>query len=332
MKNVFDAMTSFSTERPKTTIAIILVFIFSLTPNAMFINFDNSQDAFFPDNETVRLLNEVEDEYQASIDFIRFIDEIDSGDLYEESTWEQLAILEAILLENEDLAKYQYPLGIQANNGMASSAMQWHNLQDPQTASSWIVELESAIDAVAASNSSNLTSNLANLSEAASGIPSPNAVSAEELRNWQPEDPEVWLARLDSGSNLSSNLTDFSTDLAALIQGPNSSEIAIVTGPISGKIGALTAMQSIDYRSMMVANLPADDESNPWDSDGPVLTTFVVNSDPVEHDLEVLDDVQDRITEWAADLKEQADLETGDEEVSVFSFAQLSTGQNANLG
>ena len=333
MKNVFDAMTSFSTERPKTTIAIILVFIFSLTPNAMFINFDNSQDAFFPDNETVRLLNEVEDEYQASIDFIRFIDEIDSGDLYEESTWEQLAILEAILLENEDLAKYQYPLyGIQANNGMASSAMQWHNLQDPQTASSWIVELESAIDAVAASNSSNLTSNLANLSEAASGIPSPKVVSAEELRNWQPEDPEVWLARLDSGANISSNLTDFSTDLAALIQGPNSSEIAMVTGPISGKIGALTGMQSIDYRSMMVSNLPADDASNPWVSDGPVLTTFVVNSDPAEHDLEVLDDVQDRITEWAADLKEQADLETDDEDVSVFSFSQLSTGQNANLG
>ena len=102
MKRIFDGMTSFSTERPKTTIAIILVFIFSLTPNAMFINFDNSEDAFFPDNETVRLLNEVEDEYQASIDFVRFIDDIDSGDLYEASTWEQLATLEAILLENQD--------------------------------------------------------------------------------------------------------------------------------------------------------------------------------------------------------------------------------------
>ena len=333
MKNVFDAMTSFSTERPKTTIAIIFVFILSLTPNAMFINFDNSQDAFFPDNETVQLLNEVEDEYQASIDFIRFIDEIDSGDLQEASTWEQLAVLEAILLENEDLANYQYPFyGIQANNGMASSAIQWKNLQDPLTASSWITELELAIDAVAASNSSNLTSNLANLSAAASGIPSPKVVSGEELRNWQPGDPEVWLARLDSGENLSSNLQDFSTDLTNLIQGPNSSEIATVTGPISGKIAALTSMQSIDYRSLMVSNLPADDESNPWESDGPVLTTFVVNSDPAEHNLEVLDDVQDRISEWAVDLKEQADKETGDEDISVYSFAQLATGQNANLG
>ena len=68
----------------------------------MFIDFDNSQDAFFPDNETVQLLNEIEDEYQASIDFIRFIDDIDSGDLYEKETWVQLAVLEAILLEDEN--------------------------------------------------------------------------------------------------------------------------------------------------------------------------------------------------------------------------------------
>ena len=149
MKKIFDGMTSFSTERPKTTIGIILIFIFSLTPNAMFIDFDNSQDAFFPDNETVQLLNEIEDEYQASIDFIRFIDDIDSGDLYEEETWTQLAVLEAILLEDENLQDYQYPLfGIQANSGMASSAIQWQRLQDPAGAELWIAELESAITAI----------------------------------------------------------------------------------------------------------------------------------------------------------------------------------------
>ena len=333
MKNVFDAMTSFSTERPKSTIAIILVFIFSLTPNAMFINFDNSQDAFFPDNETVQLLNEVEDEYQASIDFIRFIDEIDSGDLYEESTWEQLAILEAILIENEDLQQYQYPLyGVQANNGMASSAIQWHKFQDSQTASIWIAELDAAIADVDPFDNENLSSSLSNLTTAATAIPSPGIVSAEELRNWQPEDPTMWLERLDSGENLLSDLQNLSTDLTNLIQGPDSSEIAMSIGPISGKLGALNGMQSIDYRSSMVSNLPADDASNPWDSDGPVLTTFVVNTDPAEYDLKVLDDVQDLITEWAEDLKETADSETGDEEVSVFSFSQLSTGQNANLG
>ena len=46
---------------------------------------------FSPDNETVQLLNEIEDEYQASIDFIRFIDDIDSGDLYKEETWDSVS-------------------------------------------------------------------------------------------------------------------------------------------------------------------------------------------------------------------------------------------------
>ena len=146
MRNIFDDLTRFSVARPKTALAIILVVVFSLVPNAMFINFDNSEDAFFPDNETVRLLNEVEDEYRASIDFIRFIDEIDSGDLYEASTWQQLAIQEAILLENSDLEKYQYPLfGIQANSGMASAAIQWHNLQDRSSASEWVANLSDAL-------------------------------------------------------------------------------------------------------------------------------------------------------------------------------------------
>ena len=74
MKKFFDGLTTMSTNRPKTTILVTFLLLMGLSPFAMFINFDNSEDAFFPDNETVRLLNEVEDEYQASLDFLRFID------------------------------------------------------------------------------------------------------------------------------------------------------------------------------------------------------------------------------------------------------------------
>ena len=59
-------------------------------------------DTEYPKKDFEDWINEVEHEYQASIDFIRFIDDIDSGDLYEESTWQQLATLEAILVENQD--------------------------------------------------------------------------------------------------------------------------------------------------------------------------------------------------------------------------------------
>ena len=59
-------------------------------------------------------------------------------------------------------------------------------------------------------------------------------------------------------------MSDLSTGLTNLIQGPNSSEIAMVIGPMSGKIGMLMGMQSIDYRSMMISNLPAEDSVEPW--------------------------------------------------------------------
>ncbi len=327
-------MTKFSVDRPKTALGIILVLILALVPNAMFINFDNSEDAFFPDNETVRLLNEVEDEYQASIDFIRFIDDIEAGDLYKNSTWQKLATLEAILLENPDLDKYQYPLfGVQANSGMASTAIQWHNIQDRTTAETWINNLNLAIEEVANSSNETLNSALENLSIASNEIPSPGVVTAEQLRSWQPDDPELWLKRLDSGNNLSASLSISASQLGGLVQShPNSSQIPVTTGPIAGKLGILIGMQSIDYRSIMISNLPADDSSKPWESDGPVLTTFVVVTDPVEYGVEVTGDVQEIITTWAATLNQQAINETDDSDISVFSFSQLSTGQNANLG
>ena len=326
-------MTRFSVARPKTTLAIILVLILGLVPNAMFISFDNSQDAFFPDNDTVRLLNEVEDEYQASIDFIRFIDDIESGDLYKNSTWEQLAVLEAILLENPDLNQYQYPLfGLQANNGMASAAIQWHNIQDEVSALGWINNLNAAITDVTNSDNDTLESALYNLTSANISIPIPEIITSEQLRDWQPDDPTVWLDRLDSGDNLSEIISNLTIQLNGLIQGPNSSEIAILTAPISSKLGMLMGMQSIDYRAIMVSNLPADDALEPWESNGPVLTTFVVVTDPAEYDLEVTGEVEKVITKWAEELNEQAIEETGDSDISVFSFSQLSTGQNSNLG
>jgi len=333
MKQVFNKMTEFSVAYPKRALAIIMLAILVLLPNAMFINFDNSQDAFFPDNETVRLLNEIEDEFQASIDFIRFIDHIDQGDLKENSTWEKLAVLEAIMLEDPNLEKYQYPLfGVQANSGMASTAMQWQRYQDPVTASQWVGKLNADIGAVLAANNTTRQGALDNLTSSGQMIPVPSQISAGELRNWSADNPEEWLARIDAKQNLSSDVSVMIGQLNSLQQGEFAGEITPVSGPVIQKLGAIMGMQSIDYRAMLIANLPAEDAQDPWNSDGPVLTTFVVVTDPVEHDLEVLDEVQDEITKWAEDLNEKANDETKDSDISVFSFSQLSTGQNANLG
>ena len=64
------------------------------------------------------LLNEVESEYRANIDFIRVLDEIDAGDLFLAETWHRLAIIEATMLNDSNFEPYHYPLfGTQANNG-----------------------------------------------------------------------------------------------------------------------------------------------------------------------------------------------------------------------
>ena len=333
MKQVLNRMSELSVAHPKRSLAIIVIVIFCLMPMAMFIKFDNSQDAFFPDNETVNLLNEIEDDFQASIDFIRFIDYFDEGALNDNSTWEQLAILEAILLENPNLDEYQYPLfGVQANSGMASTAMQWQRLQDPETASQWMDELKSDVSALMMADNDSRSEVLQNLSTSSENIPSPKQIQPSELRNWSAGNPEEWLARIDDNQNISSDIGIVMGQLNTLLQVSNSTEIAPVCSPIIQKLGILMGMQSIDYRSMLIASLPAADSNDPWSSDGPALTTFVVVTDPVQYDLEVLDDVQDKITEWANDLGTKAKEETGQSDISVFSFSQLSTGQNANLG
>ena len=77
MENPFNKLTTLSVLRPKATIASILVITLALASMAQFINFDNSEDAFYPQNDTTELLYEIEERYQASLDFIRVIDEIE---------------------------------------------------------------------------------------------------------------------------------------------------------------------------------------------------------------------------------------------------------------
>lgn len=335
MKSLLDGMTTFSANKPKTAVVIFFVFILTLSPFAMFIQFDNSEDAFFPDNETVQLLNEVEDEYQASIDFIRFIDRIESGDLYESETWEKLAILEAILLENSDLDEYQYPLyGIQPNNGMASTAIQWFRIQDKESNLPWINNLSTAINAVTNSTNETRNSSLVELGSLIETIPSPSVITSQELRDWTPKEPDLWLKRIDDNSNISSKIISLNLEIEVMVSslGNDPGLGAIHAGQISAKLGVLQGMQNIDYKALLISNLPAEDKENPWQSDGPILTSFVVITDPEIHDKEVIGDVQEEISVWATQLLEQAKQETGDDDVSVFSFSQLATGQNANLG
>ncbi|MDG1537843.1 MAG: hypothetical protein P8Q85_04740, partial [Candidatus Poseidoniaceae archaeon] len=145
MMNPFEAMSNASVDRPKSMFAVVMLAILVLASGGMHLQFDNSEDGFFPDDENVRLLEEIEREYQASIDFVRIIDDIEAGSLQKNATWEYLASIEARMIDDENFAPYHYPLfGTQANSGMAGYAYQWQRYQDPLSAD-WVSGVESAI-------------------------------------------------------------------------------------------------------------------------------------------------------------------------------------------
>ena len=336
MKNPFEAMSNASVSRPKSVFAVVMLAVLILASGGMHLQFDNSEDGFFPDDENVRLLEEIEREYQASIDFVRVIDEIETGSLLTNETWEHLAMIEARMIEDENFAPYHYPLfGTQANSGMAGYAYQWQRYQDPMSAD-WIAPLESAIGSVLTADNDSLGQALGNLSAAAEAIPSASEMSGADLINWNAGTPSEWLLRLDNGANLSS-------DLGAMLglleltttnrSGAQIGQIMAVTGPMNGQLGLLSGLQSIDYRAAILGSLPVVDRTDdPWNSSGPVLTTLVVSTEPADYGADILGDVQAMIANWSDLLVQDLQADGAGDGLRTFSFSQFSEGANANLG
>ena len=131
MKNPFDRLSEISIDKPKIVISVVILGILTLSSFARFIVFDNSEDAFYPENETTDLLYEVEDTYTVDVDLVRSVVRFEAGDLESIETWNLLADIESDMLKNSDMIKYHYPLfGGAANSGPASSIIYWQQIQD----------------------------------------------------------------------------------------------------------------------------------------------------------------------------------------------------------
>jgi len=337
MENPFNALTSLSVNRPKATIATILILTMALSSMAQFINFDNSEDAFYPQNDTTELLYEIEDRYQASLDFIRIIDEIEQGGMNQTTTWEQFANLEADLATNELFLPYQETLfGGSATSGPAGSALFWLNSQDPVTTQVWREPLTLQLANVSIASEENFSAALNDLQTAVDSVPSPIAPTPQELREWNPGTVEEWQQRMDGNHNISAELGILQGQIQELLQSRNSDEatlLAPIVGQLQGILGTYSGLQNIDHRSNIIATMPADDKQSPWESDGPILISLVVSTDPQNYEnAEIIGDVQQRIVDWAdaslADMK----TSTGDENLRVFSFSAFQYEQNANIG
>ena len=331
------ALTDWSVDRPKQAFAAVMLAMFTLAAGGMHLQFDNSEDGFFPDDPSVDLLNEIESEYRANIDFIRFLDEIEAEALLEAETWEQLAVIEAMMLNDSQFQPYHYPLfGTQANNGPAGQAMQWMALQDETTASIWLTDLQSAaVEVLMASDEANLSSALANLSNASLAVPSVEPVTPERLLAWNPSEPAAWLARMDTGDNLSEELGQLMGQLSAMTQErtpEQTGQILAVTGPLQGQLGPIAGLQSIDFRAGILSCLPTEDGDDPWVSDGPVMITLVVSSEPLDYGYDILGDVQADLTAWAESMELEVVAATNDSELRTFSFAQFAENSSATIG
>ena len=337
MENPFNALTSLSVNRPKATIAIILILTMALSSMAQFINFDNSEDAFYPQNDTTELLYEIEDRYQASLDFIRIIDEIEQGGMNQTTTWEQFANLEADLATNELFLPYQETLfGGSATSGPAGSALFWLNSQDPVTTQVWRELLTLQLANVSVASEENFTAALTDLEDAVDSVPSPVAPTPQELREWNPGTVQEWQQRMDGNRNISAELDILQGQIQGLLQSRNSDEatlLAPIVGPLQGILGTYSGLQNIDHRSNIIATMPAEDKQSPWESNGPILISLVVSTDPENYEnAEIIGDVQQRIVDWADASLVDMKNSTGDESLRVFSFSAFQYEQNANIG
>jgi len=338
MENPFNTLTELSVSRPKSTIAVILVLTMALASMAQFINFDNSEDAFYPQNDTTDLLYEIEDRYQASLDFIRIIDEIEQGDMKTESTWKQFAMIEANLSTDETFLPYHEPLfGGKATNGPAGSALFWLNTQDPVTTQEWRNELTVQLANATVADGENFSAALDDLSAAIAMIPSPRAPSAQELIDWQPGDVHLWQQRMNDNLSIVTELGVLQGQIQGLISQRTSvdeiSALAAITGPLQGKLGTYIGLQNIDHRGNIVSTMPAEDKNDPWSSDGPVLITLVISTEADNYeDAEIIGEVQALITEWSESSLDDIKKSTGDDGLRVFTFSAFQYQQSANIG
>ena len=338
MENPFNKLTTVSVTRPKATIASIIVITLALASMAQFINFDNSEDAFYPQNDTTELLYEIEERYQASLDFIRVIDEIEEGDMKTSDTWIQFANIEAELTSNEMFLPYQEPLfGGSATSGPAGSALFWLTTQDPITTQTWRDDLSIHLANTTIASEENFTNALNDLQRSIDAIPSPVAPTAQDLRDWNPGDVIDWQARIENQSNISPELGA----LLGQIQGLQNSRtnpaeigsVSAVTGPLQGTLGTYIGLQNIDHYGNIIATMPAEDKSNPWQSDGPILISLVVSTDAENYEnATIIGEVQELLVGWTdafiVDLKNQ----TQDDQLRVFSFSEFQYAQNSNIG
>ena len=333
------------------------------------IEFDNSEDAFYPDrrtNEDVDLLYEIEETYTSSIDIIRLMVEFEQGDLNDDSTWVMLANLEAEMHDHSESTVHRLDTGSGSVLGPASAAYLWSMMIDPNNAE-WLDLIDEAYILVYSSNGENISSNLNLAMNTTLSAPmTMPTVNATNLRSWSPQDD--WLSRLDSGENRTSRLevamgriigmnqitvgSGFAGDDPQL-----SGQIAALQGIFGGVMGFHSSMQEIPYRDLIIASLPSKESlggvfvdipnNERWNRTDLASISMFVDTDLAtwselagwepskisEDELAATKEINAEVENWTLELSSDGQNISGTEAtVSGISFAHFSNAQTAQVG
>ena len=334
MKNPFDRLSEVSVDKPKTVISIAVIGILALSSFAQYIVFDNSEDAFYPDNETTDLLYEVEDTYTVDVDLVRSIVRFEAGDLESIETWNLLAKIESDMLTYTDMRDYHYPLfGGSANSGPASSVIFWQQVQDPGS-DDWSESVESALMNVVTSDNENLSSAISEAISALESIPSSEYPDSEDLDQWVVTNPSDWQTRMDTGENNADTITKLIGIVSGLTDNRDESQnasIAQLQGQAMTSLSPLNALQDIDLRTSMMNMFPAETRGDPWSESNIALVTLAVDTKPSVHNMELETQVSPIISDMTVELEETLQESHGST-ITVFGFSRFAEEQAGNLG
>ena len=338
MRNPFDRLSELSVDRPKTVIAVAVIGIMGLSSFAQFIVFDNSEDAFYPENETTALLYEVEDTYTVDVDLVRSIVRLEQGSsLADSESWGLLAQVEHQMLTHPGMAGHHYGLfGGSANSGPASSVIFWQRVQDPGS-DDWSAALMQSLVDVSNAEGENLSTAVSDAMQMLTTIPSTDRVSADELLDWDPSSPEDWQTRMDAGEDNAEAVSALVAAASALMEGRNESEASVIL-PLQGQaiasLSPLSAIQGLDLRTPIMGMLPADSRDSPWEEADMALVTLALDTEPTSHGVELDTEVSAIVRDMVVDLDDSLQGLASDSgaTITVFSFSRFVEEQAGNLG
>ncbi len=333
--NPVNYISRHSIQHPKKTILLsFLIIILSGWATGMFYTQSTDENAFFPDNDQVNLLNEVENRFGQDVDVITVIVTLDDDSLSSSNIWNDLVIIESELLSDSDVSKLQKNIfGDNSVVGPASLIWFWSEYSDPENTDSYSGWTSNLSNILSEMNTNDSQVNLSKLESAVNLIPAITSPTSSDLNNWNVDDPNNWLIRFNSGANRTDSLIPIVSQLRSVsteqVNTDDLPRFLEIMNNLETNIYSHLAIQSLDHSSSLSNLLPSSVDSDSWwlTSEYVLVQAAVLNSEEsAPFDSIIYGKSKDEITAELSALTinlENNILSQVNNEISVFSFSRF---------